>query len=165
MTKLVSVCQIWSIKSLNVKRLEAAVVFKKRRRHRYFHVSFAKFLRTPFLENTIGRLILKVYQLSMCKLVAEDAHWVKSVQLRTYFWFVFSCIWTVCRKIQTRKNSVFGHFSRSAHQSFPFSKCTNQTVILLRNHFWLGDSHLQAKLTAVRVNVNNASCTKNEVFH
>ena len=30
-----------------------------------------------------------------------------------YFWSVFSCIPTEYRKIQTRNNSVFGHFSRS----------------------------------------------------
>ena len=31
------------------------------------------------------------------------SHYVKSVQIRSYFWSVFSCIWT-------RNNSVFGHF-------------------------------------------------------
>ena len=31
---------------------------------------------------------------------------------------LFSCISTECRKIQTRKTSVFGHFSRSEHSSF-----------------------------------------------
>ena len=38
---------------------------------------------------------------------------MKTVQIRSYFWFVFSCI-------RTRNNSVFGHFSRSAYlkQSF-----------------------------------------------
>ena len=40
-------------------------------------------------------------------------HRVKSVQIRIYFWSVFSCIRTENRKIQTRNNSVFGHFSRS----------------------------------------------------
>ena len=33
-------------------------------------------------------------------------HCVKSVQIRSYFWSIFSCI-------RTRNNSVFGHFSRS----------------------------------------------------
>ena len=32
-------------------------------------------------------------------------HCMKSVQIRSFFWSVFSCI-------RTRKNSVFGHFSR-----------------------------------------------------
>ena len=41
-------------------------------------------------------------------------HCVKSVQIWSYFWSVFSCIRTEYRKIRTRNNSVFGHFSRSA---------------------------------------------------
>ena len=35
-------------------------------------------------------------------------HCVKSVQIRSYFWSVFSCI-------RTRNKSVFGHFSRSEY--------------------------------------------------
>ena len=40
-------------------------------------------------------------------------HCVKSVQIRSYFWSVFTCIWTEYREIRTRNNSVLGHFSRS----------------------------------------------------
>ena len=50
-------------------------------------------------------------------------HYVKSVQIRSFFWSVFSRIHTEygeilriqseCGKIRTRKSSVFGHFSRS----------------------------------------------------
>ena len=40
-------------------------------------------------------------------------HSVKSVQIRSFFWSVFSCIQSEYRNIPTRKNSVFGHFSRS----------------------------------------------------
>ena len=36
---------------------------------------------------------------------------VKSVQIRTFFWSVYSCIHPEYRKIRTRKNSVFWHFS------------------------------------------------------
>ena len=36
----------------------------------------------------------------------NSTHCVKSIQIRSYFWAVFSCI-------RTRNNSVFGHFSRS----------------------------------------------------
>ena len=38
---------------------------------------------------------------------------VKSVQIRSYFWSVFSCIQSEYRKIRIRNNSVFGHFLRS----------------------------------------------------
>ena len=37
-----------------------------------------------------------------------ERHCVKSVQIRSFFWSVFSRIWT-------SKNSVFGHFSHSEH--------------------------------------------------
>ena len=53
-------------------------------------------------------------------------HWVKSVQRQSFFWSVFSCfglnkeiysvnllIQSEYRKIRTKKNSVFGHFSHS----------------------------------------------------
>ena len=43
-----------------VAGLEAYNFIKKRHWHRCFPVNFAKFLRTPFLQNTSGRLILNV---------------------------------------------------------------------------------------------------------
>ena len=41
-----------------------AVVLKKRLWHRCFTVNFAKFLRTPFLQNTSGLLLLMSYRIS-----------------------------------------------------------------------------------------------------
>ena len=38
---------------------------------------------------------------------------MKSVRIRSFLWSIFSCNWTKNRKIRTRKNSVFGHFSCS----------------------------------------------------
>ena len=38
---------------------EISTLSKKRLWHRYFHVSFTKFLRTPFLQNTSRRLLLE----------------------------------------------------------------------------------------------------------
>ena len=57
----------------------------------------------------------------------RKSHCVNIDQIRCYFWSVFSCIWTdsvnlriQCeyRKIPTRKNSVFGHFSCSEKALF-----------------------------------------------
>ena len=42
-----------------VAGLRPATLLKKRLLHRCFLVNFAKFLRTPFLQNTSGRLLLK----------------------------------------------------------------------------------------------------------
>ena len=41
----------------------------------------------------------------------NNTHCMKSVQIRSFFWSVFSCI-------QTRKNSVFGNFSRKDCQLY-----------------------------------------------
>ena len=61
----------------------------------------------------------------------ESLPYVKIVQIRSYFWSVFSCIgaeygdirkFTIyanrrihseCRKLRARNNSLFGHFSRT----------------------------------------------------
>ena len=40
-----------------VPGLRPATLLKKRFRHRYFPVNFAKLLRTPFLQNISGRLL------------------------------------------------------------------------------------------------------------
>ena len=40
-------------------------------------------------------------------------HCAKNVQIRSFFWFVFSSIQSKYGKIRTRKNSVFGQFLRS----------------------------------------------------
>ena len=45
-----------------VAGLRPATLLKKRLWHRCFPVNFAKFLRTPFLENTSGRLPLKLHR-------------------------------------------------------------------------------------------------------
>ena len=44
----------------NVADLNPATLFKKRLWHRCFTVNFAKFLRTPLLYNTSGRLLLTI---------------------------------------------------------------------------------------------------------
>ena len=43
-----------------VAGLRPASLLKKRLRHRCFPVNFGKFLRTPFLQNTSGWLLLKI---------------------------------------------------------------------------------------------------------
>ena len=52
----------------------------------------------------------------------RKGHCVKSVQIRSLFWSVFSCIRTEHRKIRTRKNSVFGYFSHSGYYDPTFQK-------------------------------------------
>ena len=48
----------------------------------------------------------------------DFSHCVKSVQIQSYFWSIFFCIRTEYRKIPTRNNYVFRHFSRSVNVAF-----------------------------------------------
>ena len=51
-----------------------------------------------------------------------------------FFWSVFLCIQTECWKIRTKKNSVFGHFSRSKFQCvFEYFVETGSSRINTRN--------------------------------
>ena len=59
--------------------------------------------------------------------IYDRIHCVKNVQIQSYFWSVFSYIWTEYgdllsiqseyRKIRTRNNSAFGHFSHSGYSA------------------------------------------------
>ena len=52
----------------------------------------------------------------------EIIHCVKCFQRWSFFWSLFSCIQSKHRKIRTRKNSVFGHFSQSDYPVDPERK-------------------------------------------
>ena len=75
--------------------------------------------RNQFTVNKIN--FRKVFCLLFCALsIYLKIRFVKSVQTRIFFWSVFflysdwiQSIQSEYRKIRTRKNSVFGHFSRS----------------------------------------------------
>ena len=64
-----------------------------------------------YLSNVIQTFTFcQNYSEIFCKMVI---HCVKSVQIWSFFWYVFSYILSEYRKIRTGKKSVFGHFSRS----------------------------------------------------
>ena len=67
---------------------------------------------------------IRIMRCFWCVFSRMQSHCVKCVHMRSFFWCVFSRIWTEYGevslriqskygKIRTRKNSVFGHFSRS----------------------------------------------------
>ena len=83
---------------------------------------------------------------------------MKSVQIRSFFWSVFSCIKSGYRKIRVRKNSVFGHFPRSDSgmkwvndletyfsQKYRFQQCysfpTNRSSIVVQRVFIIQKIH------------------------
>ena len=91
--------------------MKAYNFIKKRLQHMYFPLSIAKFLRTTFLLNTSGGcfcycrstilqkqfiFMFKDFQEPVIKvaLVMIGYHCVKSAQIRSFFWSIFSCIRT-----------------------------------------------------------------------
>ena len=72
---------------------------------------FAEHLRATFSVNYMGSFRIVTY-LTVLK-YWNDKYGVESVQIRSYFRFIFFCIQSQCRKIRTRNKSVFRQFSRS----------------------------------------------------
>ena len=84
------------------------------------------FTRTKF-EKCKSNSLTREICFSRCSLLLtkpDAVNYVKSVQIRSFFWAVFSCIRTEYKKIQTRKISVFRYFSRSSLlRSSKLTKC------------------------------------------
>ena len=59
---------------------------------------------------------------------SRNTNCMKSIQIRSYFWRVFSCIQSEFSKIWTRNNSVLGHFSRSGKLSNQSNNSKNKTT-------------------------------------
>ena len=64
----------------------SASLLKKGLWHRCFPVNFAKFLRTSFFTEHLRWSFAFTF---------NPLHYVKSVQIRSFFWSVFSCIYSV----------------------------------------------------------------------
>ena len=62
---------------------------------------------------------------------------MKSVQIRSFLWSVFSCARAEYSKKRTRKNSLFGHFSRIGRFNVKFEKGRSNfnfvDVVLIRS--------------------------------
>ena len=68
--------------------------------HPYVYFMLAKNLTITL------KVIFKILLERLSALISVFYHCVECVQIRSYFWSVFSCI-------RTRNNSVFGYFSQS----------------------------------------------------
>ena len=75
----------------------------------------------PWLNDQIKSSVLLSTRI---KYLRSASHCVKYVQIRSYFWSEY-------RKIRTRNNSVFGHFSRSVKD-----RRTNSVYENLRSITW-----------------------------
>ena len=61
-------------------------------------------------------LIFIYFSLYSCLMIfGWTAHCLRNIQIRSYFWSIFSCSQSTYRKKRTRKNSVFRHFSHSGN--------------------------------------------------
>ena len=89
------------------------------------------------------------------QLIDHYYYCVKNVQIWSFFWSVFSCIWTEYRKMQTRKNSVFGHFSLlyAGHFSLLYAVnsylkefCTEEFHCIELDSGWTWNNHLITEL-------------------
>ena len=94
---------------------------KKRAWHRCFPVNFKKFLRTPFLQNTTGRLLLHLLKkslmvnfISCTALVSDKVAILDWIRKDTEYLTVFSPNAWKCEKNVDQNNSEYGHFLRSA---------------------------------------------------
>ena len=89
-----------------VAGLRPATLLKKRLWHRCFPLNFAKFLRTPFLQNTSGRLLLEsdllpVFQKRFAKGFSR--------------WSLFNSNWDLIPMMTTTENKNISTIFRSAH--------------------------------------------------
>ena len=99
---------IWNSLPYYMKNTGSLGLFKSR--------DFKSYIRiwTPndFLYG-MRKICLMVLDIKKCpRWIHQRPHFVKSVEIRSFYWSVFSCIWTEYRKIRTRKISVFGHFTQ-----------------------------------------------------
>ena len=76
-------------------------------------------------------IFLNLTQILIFQQNVLQEHCVKSVQIESYFWSVFSCIRSEYRKIRTKNNSVFGHVLRSDRETPLFLSKAFVTMNLL----------------------------------
>ena len=87
---------------------------KKKLRHTRFAVNFTRFLKTPFLQNTSGQLLLK--------------HWVKVCHQWSKNWFVCSS----CTLVWQNKTCLRCSKCRNANKKTLREKCPNTEFFLVR---------------------------------
>ena len=95
-TKFTGKCLCQSLFFDKLAGLRPATLLKKRLRHRCFPVNFAKFLRTPFLQNTPGRLLVQFLyeiqhwpELGKRALSSMENRWKKFLIIDSSMFFYF----------------------------------------------------------------------------
>ena len=89
-----------------------------------FSCEFCEICKNTFFTEHLWWLLLDI-KFHVTEISHLQPHCVKSAQIRSSFWSVFSCIRTEYRKIRTRKNSVSEHFKQC-----PFPTTSQPKTIL-----------------------------------
>ena len=95
---------------------------------RFFHKQHFYRQRQAEIGKKLGKVIIWPWNPT----ILDRAHCVKSVQIRSYFWSVFSCIQFEYKKIRTRKCSVSGHFSRCDFSGWSFCETFSHSCCMLQ---------------------------------
>ena len=90
------------------------------------------------------------------EITSPSPHYVKNVQIRSFFWSVFSCIWTEYRKIRTRKNCVFGHSTHSACESWKKTQTEEEKINRARRHLALRHPYVIITTTEQKATGNSS---------
>ena len=101
--------------------------------------------------------LIDLFDLFVAYQKITSLHCVKSVHIRIFFWSIFSSIRIEYRKIRTRENSVFGHFSRSVVLCSSLVLLTSKVskfVVFPGTYFLIFDTqniHIQSKYRKIRI--------------
>ena len=77
---------------------KACNFIKQRLWHRSFPVNFAKVLRTPFLQNTSGQLLL-------CRLNRVSDYYAKSIYIKVFLWIIVLWMLVPSKILRISKNT------------------------------------------------------------
>ena len=117
------------LESLKVACFQTCNVIKKRLQHRCFHVNFAKFVRTPFLQSNSGRLFLKYMNISQSDIATSPSGAFLGCENVAFF-----------NKINVKSrtlNPIIHSFRKMLRLIFwlvQFGKCLFQVVPIFWNH-------------------------------
>ena len=112
---------------LNKIKPEACNFIKKRPWHRYFPVNFAKFLRTPFLQNTSGQLFLRWNKTKCLPLLIafsslSDINTISKIGI-TITWSFTLCYFIATTSLWCRKKISYNDFTSISTRNRSISRC------------------------------------------
>ena len=129
-------------------RVSFLIKLKKKLWHRCFPVNFATFLRTPFLQNTSGRLLLEVFLYYTIYIICIDIiciHWILLDMMLWYskaFLFFLFVLWSNRNSLRrcSVKRGVHRNFTKFTGKRLCQSLFFNKVAGLSLQLYWKRDS-------------------------